>query len=99
MTRDITRISWRERAGMTESECRVLCVVLSGYAVHGKPVASTEIRDKLRAWGEPYNIGKELAFVARRGWIRAVGKIGCEYAWTPTLRGWQILGLSPRKAA
>jgi hypothetical protein len=100
MSRDDTRRSWRERAGMTECECRVLCVVLSGYSVHGKPMLSTEIQARLQAWGESPNIGKELASVARRGWIRSVGKRGCTNVWEPTDRGYGILGLKrPSRAA
>lgn len=89
---------WQERIGMSPAECRVLIAVLSYYAVHGKPVLSTQIRDFLIELGEPTD-SRPLAALAKRGWVKAVGKVVCTVMYEPTDRGYRFLGFEPRKAA
>lgn len=89
---------WRERIGLSHHEASVLVAILAAYEVYGKPVLSTDV---FRFLGEIGEIGssKDLSFISKRGWVRAVGKVVCERAYVPTERGYRILGLSPRKAA
>jgi hypothetical protein len=90
---------WRERLGLSHHEACVLIAVISAFEVYGKPVMSTDV---FRFLGEIGEIGssKDLSFVAKRGWVKATGKVVCEHAYVPTPRGYSILGLKrPSRAA
>ena len=93
------REAFRRRAGMRETELMALVMVLSGYAVTSKPVPTREIRANLLAWENNTSGANVLAALERRGWVREAGRNGNEKLWVPTARGWQFLGLLPRKAA
>lgn len=94
-----SREKWRARIGMSESECRCLVAITAAYQVFGKPVLAVDVQKFLTDIGELRSISSQMAFIKRRGWIRAVGKLNCAVAYEPTARGVAILGLSPRKAA
>jgi hypothetical protein len=90
---------WRERLGMTQSECRMLVAILAYHSIYRAPVLATVVRDLLVGISEPM-CHKALGSIARRGWIKAVGKVGCTALYEPTDRGWRFLGLEkPHKAA
>lgn len=90
------RDRWMERLGMPEAECCVLIATLSHWAAFGAPVTSANIHAFLREVGDSRDT-RALTAVARRGWIREVGRENGSRMFEPTDRGWRILGLEPMK--
>lgn len=102
-TRTISRHDvWKERVGMSETECCVLVCILARHATTGQPVLSTAVREFFDTIGEARDHHHALTTLLKRGWVRVAGKVACTRLYEPTDRGWRILGLEamrPPRAA
>lgn len=94
---------WRDRAGMSETECMTLVAVLAHWNKYERPVTLPEIRAFLQGLEECRS--PEVTALVKRGWVRVadrvrVARCSRAAAYEPTARGWAILGFEvPRKAA
>lgn len=94
---ETTNAPWRDRLGMPEAQCKGLIAIISGYEVYGKPVLSSDAGRFLIEIDELRTATCIFGELAKRGWIKAVGKVVCANAYDPTARGYAILGLERKR--